>query len=366
MAVRKLPSGKWEIRYPSHRSPKGRISYRYKVVGYSKRKAKELEQKLYSNFKEREVRGISHQSEKPIEYGVSDMLDWFLELDEVKALKSYRDVVGRTKPLKRFFQNRMASELLPSDIYTYQGWRRSQKVSKHRKKEQIVCNYNVSNATVNREVAILKQCFNLAVREQLLDKNPCSGVKPLKEQARNRICTREEFEALKMELHTDAKDIVTVAYHTGMRFGEIVGLEWNRVDLKNRLIFLRGEDTKSGEPRKVPFISNEVDEVLQRRGGDPRRIHGRVFSVKSIRNVFERACNKLGIKDLRFHDFRHTAATNLRKAGVDTATVMKICGWKSVAMFLRYNEVDDSDIQKASAAIAQVEEKLLTPSSVST
>jgi hypothetical protein len=41
MAVRKLPTGKYEIRYPSHRNPKGRISYRFKVVGYSKRKAKE-------------------------------------------------------------------------------------------------------------------------------------------------------------------------------------------------------------------------------------------------------------------------------------------------------------------------------------
>jgi integrase len=361
MAVRKLPTGKYEIRYPSHRNPKGRISYRFKVVGYSKRKAKELEQKLYSDFKEREVRGIAHQSEKRKEYGVSDLLDWFLELDELKALKSYGDVVGRTRSPQRFFQDKKASELLPSDIVSYQYWRKEQKARRNKS----VCRYNVSNASVNRELAILKQCFNLAIREQLLDKNPCSGVKPLKEKARNRICTREEFEALKVELHTDAKDIVTIAYYTGMRFAEIVGLEWNRVDFKNRLIFLRGEDTKNGEPRKVPFLSKEVDEVLQRRGGDPRRIHGRVFRVKSIRNAFERVCKKLAIKDLRFHDFRHTAATNLRKAGVDTATIMKICGWKSVAMFLHYNEVDDSDLQKASVAIAQVEGKLLTSEVVS-
>jgi hypothetical protein len=40
MAVRQLPNGKYEVRYPSHRGPKDRISYRYKVVGYSKRNAK--------------------------------------------------------------------------------------------------------------------------------------------------------------------------------------------------------------------------------------------------------------------------------------------------------------------------------------
>jgi integrase len=282
-------------------------------------------------------------------------------LDEVKALKSYRDAVGRTRPLKRFFQDKKASELLPSDITSYQYWRREQK-ARHNKS---VCTYNVSNASVNREVAIIKRCFNLAIRERLLEKNPCVGVKPLKEKERNRICSREEFEALKAELTGDAQDIVVIAYHTGMRYSEIVMLEWNRVDFKNRLIHLRGVDTKNGEPRKVPFLSKEVDEVLVLRGGNPRRIHGRVFGVKSIRNAFERACRKLGIKDLRIHDFRHTAATNMRKAGIDTTTIMKICGWKSVQMFLRYNEVDDSDIQKASAAIAQVERKLLTSATVS-
>jgi len=365
MAVRKLPNGKYEVRYPSHRNQKGRISYRYKAVGYSKLKAKELEQKLYSDFKEREVRSIPHQIETREEYGVSDLLDWFLGLDEIKALKSYKDTVGRTRPLKKFFQNRKASDLLPSDISAYQGWRKKQKVRKHHKEKQIVTKQNISNAAVNRETAVLKRCFNVAMREQLLEKNPCVGVRPLKEEPRDRICTREEFEALKAELTGDARDIVVTAHHTGMRYSEIVELDWNRVDLKKGFIHLRGQDTKNGEARKVPFLSKEVEEIFERKGGNPRRIHGRVFALKSIRNVFERACIKLGIKDLRFHDFRHTAATIMRKAGVDTATVMKICGWKSVQMFLRYNSIDDSDLERASAAIAQVEQKRLTPDSVS-
>jgi len=42
----------------------------------------------------------------------------------------------------------------------------------------------------------------------------------------------------------------------------------------------------------------------------------------------------------------------MRKAGVDTVTVMKICAWKSVAMFLPYNDVDDSDLLSTRVAIA--------------
>ena len=57
MAVRKLSNGKYEIRYPSHRNSKGKKLYRTKVIGYSKRKAREFELKKFSDFIEREIHG---------------------------------------------------------------------------------------------------------------------------------------------------------------------------------------------------------------------------------------------------------------------------------------------------------------------
>lgn len=95
-----------------------------------------------------------------------------------------------------------------------------------------------------------------------------------------------------------------------------------------------------------------MEEALDLGGVHQRGIHGIVFGIKSIRNSFEGACKKVGIQNLRLHDFRHTAANNMRKAGVDTVTVMKICAWKSVAMFLPYNDVDDSDLLSTRVAIA--------------
>ena len=71
-----------------------------------------------------------------------------------------------------------------------------------------------------------------------------------------------------------------------------------------------------------------------------------------------KTCKRLGIKDLRIHDFRHTAATNMRKSGHATSVVMKICGWKSVQMFMRYDKVADEDILQANVVgIAYVEGK---------
>ena len=59
--------------------------------------------------------------------------------------------------------------------------------------------------------------------------------------------------------------------------------------------------------------------------------------LKKIRNAFLLACNRAGIKNLRFHDLRHTFATRLVLAGVDLATVSKLLGHSSITMTMRYS-----------------------------
>jgi len=61
----------------------------------------------------------------------------------------------------------------------------------------------------------------------------------------------------------------------------------------------------------------------------PPRPYSQIFTyrnkpLKDIRTAFKNACNRAGIKNLRFHDFRHTFATRLVLAGVDLATVSKL------------------------------------------
>jgi integrase len=54
--------------------------------------------------------------------------------------------------------------------------------------------------------------------------------------------------------------------------------------------------------------------------------------LKDIRTAFKNACNRAGIKNFTFHDFRHTFATRLVLAGVDLATVSKLLGHSSIQM----------------------------------
>jgi integrase len=70
-----------------------------------------------------------------------------------------------------------------------------------------------------------------------------------------------------------------------------------------------------------------------------------------IKRTFGTALKKAGIGDFRFHDLRHCAATNMRRAGVDTVTAMSIVGHKSEKMHQRYNSVSEADLAKASSQI---------------
>jgi len=74
-------------------------------------------------------------------------------------------------------------------------------------------------------------------------------------------------------------------------------------------------------------------------------------AIQRIGTGFKAACRRAGITNLRIHDFRHTASTNLRRAGVDTATAMKIVGYKSDRMHRRYNTIEPEDLHRAAAEL---------------
>jgi integrase len=90
-------------------------------------------------------------------------------------------------------------------------------------------------------------------------------------------------------------------------------------------------------PMAIDEHGNRVSSVFTRNG----------HPIKSIREVFTRVCREAGLTDVVFHDLRHTATTNIRRAGVDALTAMKISGHKTMAVFKRYNTIDEADLTAA-------------------
>jgi integrase len=171
---------------------------------------------------------------------------------------------------------------------------------------------------------------------------------------RDRVLTPEEF-ARMLEISPGyLQPVLQCSYHTRMRKGKMLGLTWDRVDLKAGFIRLKGIDTKISEARSIP-IGRELRQVLQSLplAGDSQgnRI-SYVFTrrgqrIKSVREIFSRVCRDAGLTNVVFHDQRHTATTTLRRAGVDALTAMKITGHKIMAVFKRYNTIDEDDLTTA-------------------
>jgi integrase len=252
------------------------------------------------------------------------------------------------KKLAELFAGQRLTEITPASVERYKALRLASTTINGR---------HPTPATLNRELACLKHMFNVG-RKGLIDlkggmpsDNPVSSVKFLDEQnIRDRVLTREEFDRMLKASPDYLKPILQCAYHTGMRKAEILHLTWDRVDLKSGFIRLKETDTKTSERRHIP-IGRELRGILERL---PIAIdaHDHVFTrqgqpIKSIREIFTRVCRDAGLSDVVFHDLRHTATTNLRRAGVDALTAMRITGHKTMAVFKRYNTINEDDLTTA-------------------
>jgi integrase len=144
--------------------------------------------------------------------------------------------------------------------------------------------------------------------------------------------------------------MVTLAVHTGMRKGEILGLEWARVDLSSARLTLY--QTKSGKPLGVP-MNTVVYDALVALEPDPTRRTGLLFRKRDdrawgqIRRAFESALTKAGIKAFRVHELRHTTASHLITRGATLRDVQEILGHADLKMTQRYAHLSPAHLRGA-------------------
>jgi integrase len=119
----------------------------------------------------------------------------------------------------------------------------------------------IAKATINRELAILKAIFNMAIRDGRADSNPVKEVKFFKEDnKKERILTPEEIQRLLAECNVHLRPIVQIALNTTMILREILYLKWCNVDFNRNIIIVT--QTKSKKNRNVP-MNGLVIETLQ-------------------------------------------------------------------------------------------------------
>jgi len=249
--------------------------------------------------------------------------------------------------LCEFFAGKTLKEIKKSDVEKFKKERSESNTRYERERRP---------ATVNRELAVLSAILTLAVDDELIPSNPCRRVRPLRvDNQRSRYLTHDEEKRLMAALDRQEwlRSVVTMAVHTGMRRGEIFKLKWFDVDFSRGIIHVR--DTKTAKDRDVP-MSGAVREMPERQP----KTSGHVFpspktggQLVDIKRPFGLACAAAQIKDLRFHDLRHTAATRMADAGINVVVIAEILGHGDIRTTKRYSHAMDEAKREAVEKLAK-------------
>jgi site-specific recombinase XerD len=210
----------------------------------------------------------------------------------------------------------------------------------------------LKRSSVNREISCLRKVFNVAKTWRYAEDNPVSRVKLYSESEslRERELLETEETRLVQAASAHLKPILAVALNTGMRRGEIFELKWDDLDFEKREI--RIPKSKSGKMRFLPMNSVLLG-LLKSLGGETKA-EGHVFvnpetgmPYTDIKRAFDGACRRSGIKNLRFHDLRHTFASRLVRRGADLRIVQELMGHASIVTTQRYLHVLAKEKQAA-------------------
>lgn len=216
----------------------------------------------------------------------------------------------------------------------------------------------VEGSTVRKELFMLSKILKFGESEcgiVLPRGNPVSKVrKPAEGRSRDRRLTDQEWTELEKECRASRNiylwPAVELAVETGMRQGEILGLDWADVDMKKKFVQLR--DTKNGEDRAVP-LSPAALTVLQKM---PRSISGKVFPIQRITlsAAFQAARKRAEIEDFHYHDLRHEALSRLSERGdFSVLEIASISGHKTLTMLKRYTHLSASKLADKLATSAK-------------
>jgi integrase len=226
-------------------------------------------------------------------------------------------------------------------------------------------------ASVNRLVGNMKHMLTMAVKWNLLSRNPFTGVKLLHvPDAPERIlawdeeiklldvCDRVNFPLL--------RPLLILALNTGMRKGEILALQWIRVDLTRRIILVQNGKTDLSE-RRIPMnqmVFAVLTNLWSKRRGDfvfpsDRK---REKNLQDFKKSYKKLILLAKIPPIRFHDLRHTFATRLLRSGVDLITVQKLLGHAKITTTARYTHaLADAKIEAVTRLEKRIFERLPVP-----
>ena len=338
-----------------YRSPTTKTSAKIKIgchgnitVDFARKKALELSLLVASGIDPRDKK-----KQAAIEQKRSILLEDFSEIFKEKHMPTYKgrgalnNKMFLNKHILPYFCRKPMADIVSKDI------------------KQFLESLSHRTTTANRCFALLSIMFKKAEEWEYLppNSNPCRGVSKYKENKKQRFLSRDEFKRLEQaldETKTDKGSYYTVnairfALYLGLRKGNILNLKWEDVHLKECYIHL--PDTKTGE-NALPLNGKAIEllSLLERKSNNPYVFPGKIPGkpLAEIKTTWTNILKRAKLKDLRFHDLRHTFASYCLQGGLDLYTTSKLLGHKNIQTTTRYAHFELEHLKKATNQMAKI------------
>ena len=275
---------------------------------------------------------------------LGELSDAYLQDYQVRQFRSRSTARGRIAHLTAFFgRAARAAALTTYQIRQYQLARRAA---------------GAATGTINRETSALHRMGTLAVHWGWLDTVPGFPDRLRENPPRQGFFEHPEYLAVRAHLPAPWQDILDLAYYSGWRKNEILGLTWDEIDEAGGVTRLSPGRSKTLVGRILP-ISQPIAEALARRRArrdpdSPLVFHRDGIPIRRWRTAWRTACQAAGVPTRFLHDCRRTAARNLIRASVPERVAMLLTGHKSRAIFDRYNIINEQELLDAGTSSSRI------------
>lgn len=339
MAVRKIKSSWW-------------VDFRHEYVRYRKRSP----ENSYAGAKAYEAT-LRHKLARGESIATAD------SMQQEQTFKDFASkwFTNYVVPNNKYLEQRAKKYILQKCLVPFFGALPVDKITTRHVEQYkaVALKEGVSRKTVNNRLAVLSKCMTTAYEWNDLKGKP-PKIAWLKCPPPNTdFLSADECTLLLSKADGVVRDLILTALRTGMRQGELAGLQWSSIDWENRILTVRhskcprtGElrSPKSNRERHIP-LDIDVFEMLLRR----RRDTGYVFLdqgekslathnlIRKLRAVRYEA----GLRPFGWHTLRHTFASHLAMRGVPLHIVQKLLGHSTIGMTMRYSHVAPSTLRAA-------------------
>ena len=218
----------------------------------------------------------------------------------------------------------------------------------------------LSRSSTARHLSALRTFFRFLMREGDVDANPARVVATPKREKHLPSVMQPSDIALLLEqpdvstpLGKRDRAFLELMYASGLRISELVGIDVDDIELRARLVKVRGKGSKE---RIVPFGSKAEEAVrayMTVRNAPPEHnalfvnYRGDRITARSVRRLFEKYVRAAALRaGISPHTMRHSFATHLLNAGADLRGIQELLGHASLSTTQKYTHLADSELLK--------------------